>query len=94
MIIFSNAQYYTSYEVVTKGYMSPLADNLKRLRKAKGWSQLKLVHEAGLSLTGLTKMEKGLTTDPAISTLVKVADALEVSVDQLIGRTITRRAKK
>jgi transcriptional regulator with XRE-family HTH domain len=70
--------------------MTRLAENIKKFRKSKGWSQHKLSNEAGLSLTGITKMEQGVTTDPAISTLVKVADALGVVMDDLLGRTVPR----
>lgn len=67
------------------------AQQLKYLRKEKGWSQQKLAQEAGLSLTGITKMEQGITTDPVISSLRKIADALGVSLDQVIGRIIPKR---
>jgi transcriptional regulator with XRE-family HTH domain len=63
----------------------PLAENLRRLRKAKGWSQQKLAQEGGLSFTVVTKVEQGATTDPAISSLVKIAGALGVTLDELVG---------
>jgi transcriptional regulator with XRE-family HTH domain len=66
--------------------MCSIADNLKRLRKAKGWSQHKLSNEAGLSLTSITKLEQGVTTDPVISTIVKIANALGISLDELVDR--------
>ena len=66
--------------------MSSIADNLKRLRKSKGWSQHKLSNEAGLSLTSITKLEQGVTTDPVISTIVKIANALGISLDELVDR--------
>ena len=66
--------------------MSSIADNLKRLRKAKGWSQNRLSNEAGLSLTSVTKLEQGVTTDPVISTIVKIANALGVSLDDVVDR--------
>jgi transcriptional regulator with XRE-family HTH domain len=70
-----------------------LAENLKRLRKARNLTQQKLAQEAGVSLIVVTKVEQGFTKDPAMSSLVKLADALSVSIDDLIGRTVPRPRK-
>jgi len=70
-----------------------LAESLKRLRKAGGLTQQKLAQEAGVSLIVVTKVEQGFTKDPAMSSLVKIADVLGVSIDELIGRSIPRRPK-
>ena len=63
-----------------------IADSLRRLRKAKGWTQQKLAERAGVSLIVVTKVEQGSTKDPAMSSLVKLADALVVGIDELIDR--------
>jgi transcriptional regulator with XRE-family HTH domain len=39
-----------------------------------------------LSLTSITKLEQGVTTDPVISTIVKIANALGISLDELVDR--------
>ena len=70
-----------------------LAESLRRLRKAHGLTQQKLAQEAGVSLIVVTKVEQGFTKDPAMSSLVKIADVMGVSIDELIGRTIQRRSK-
>jgi transcriptional regulator with XRE-family HTH domain len=70
-----------------------LAENLKRLRKARNLTQQKLAQEAGVSLIVVTKVEQGFTKDPAMSSLVKLADALGVSIDDMIGRTVPRPRK-
>ena len=70
-----------------------LAESLKRLRKAHGLTQQKLAQEAGVSLIVVTKVEQGFTKDPAMSSLVKIADVMGISIDELIGRTIPRNPK-
>ena len=64
-----------------------LAKKLKELRKKAGWSQQKLAEKAGLSYNTITKIEQGAATMPTIQTVVKIADAFGVSVDELLGRT-------
>ena len=62
-----------------------LAKNIARLRKAKGLSQEKLARLADVANNTLIKMESGENQNPTLETLKKVAKALEVSVDALIG---------
>lgn len=59
---------------------------LKQLRKKAGWSQQKLAEEAGLSYNVITKIEQGAAKNPNIQTMVKLAVAFQVSIDELIGR--------
>lgn len=61
-----------------------LAKNVKRLREAKGLSQEKLARLADVANNTLIKMETGENKNPTLETLKKVAQALEVSVDDLI----------
>lgn len=62
-----------------------LAKNIKRLREAKGLSQEKLARLADVANNTLIKMESGENKNPTLDTLKKVAKALAVSVDDLIG---------
>ena len=62
-----------------------LAKNIERLRKAKGLSQEKLARLADVANNTLIKMESGENQNPTLDTLKKVAKALGVSVDELIG---------
>lgn len=57
---------------------------MKRYRGKMGISQDKLSKLAGLSLYTITKIELGLTPDPRIGSMNKIAGALNVSVDELI----------
>jgi XRE family transcriptional regulator, regulator of sulfur utilization len=66
--------------------MTTVGKSLRRLRTARGWTQRRLSEKSGVSYVVVTKVEQGLTKDPAMSTLVKLADALGVSLDKLVGR--------
>ena len=61
-----------------------LANNIKKLREAKGLSQEKLARLADIANNTLIKMESGENKNPTLDTLKKVAKAFDVSVDDLI----------
>ncbi len=63
-----------------------LAENIKKLRKKKGVSQDKLAKLADVTHTTLVKIESGVNSNPTIKTLKKIADALGVTLDGLVGR--------
>lgn len=63
-----------------------LANRLKQLRKEKGWSQQKLAENTGLSFNAVTKIEQGLAKHPTLKTLLKLAEAFEISLDELVDR--------
>ncbi|WP_447964283.1 helix-turn-helix domain-containing protein [Nitrospira sp. Ecomares 2.1] len=58
--------------------------NLKTLREQRGLSVRKLGEMAGVHYVSIVKMESG-KLDPRLSTLKRLADALNVSVSELIG---------
>ncbi|EKD94347.1 MAG: transcriptional regulator, XRE family [uncultured bacterium] len=58
--------------------------NIKLYRKKRKISQDKLSKLAGITLHTLTKIESGATSDPRIETVKKIAQALSVSVDDLL----------
>ncbi len=60
--------------------------NLKELRKQKGWTQERLARESNISYHTLIKLEQNGIQNPKIGTVIKLADALEVSLDELVGR--------
>lgn len=61
-----------------------IAKNIKKYRNKLGVSQDKLSKLAGVTLHTLTKIEIGATPDPRIETLKRIANALNVGVDDLI----------
>lgn len=63
-----------------------LSGNIKKLRKKKGISQDKLAKLADVTHTTLVKIESGANDNPTIKTLKKIADALEISLDELVER--------
>jgi len=58
--------------------------NLKKLRNKKGWSQERLAREADISYQTLIKIEQERIKNPKLQTLVKLAKALGVSLDDLV----------
>jgi transcriptional regulator with XRE-family HTH domain len=63
-----------------------LADNMMILRKKKELSQAELGKMIGTSGDVIGRYERG-DISPSIEAVAKIADALEVSVDYLIGKT-------
>jgi transcriptional regulator with XRE-family HTH domain len=60
--------------------------NLSELRKEKGLTQEGLARKASISYHTVIKLESGAISNPKIETVVKLADALMVSTDELVGR--------
>lgn len=61
----------------------------KRLKKFRGnlkISQDQLAKRANIPFSTLTKIEAGYTPNPSMETLIKIADAFGVSLDELVGR--------
>jgi len=57
---------------------------LKKLRRAKKWSQYKLAQEAGMSRQYVRKLEAG-GSDPTVGMLQRLAKALGVPLMELLG---------
>ena len=71
-----------------------LAKRLKECRKIKGWTQQKLAEKTSLSFNTITKIEQGIGNSPTLKTLIKLADALDVGLDDLAGRKVQICQKK
>jgi len=63
-----------------------IAKRLKELRNMRRWTQQKLAEKAGLSFNAVTKIEQGAAKHPTLKTLLKLADAFGISLDDLVGR--------
>ena len=59
---------------------------LLEYREQKHLTLAVLSKMTGLGTGRLSEIETGVTSDPRISTLIKIADALDVSLDELVGR--------
>jgi len=57
--------------------------HLKKLREAKSLSLNMLAYENDLNKSTLSRIENGLV-DPKLSTLNKIAESLEISLDELM----------
>lgn len=62
-----------------------LALLLKRLREDRGLTQEQLAFDTGLSASALSRIERGLN-NPAWTTVVQIAKALDVSVTELAAQ--------
>lgn len=64
--------------------MKSLAEFIKDQRLDKGWSKRKLSLEAGISHTEIHRIESGERKNPSIPVLNSIADALEVSREEML----------
>jgi len=63
-----------------------LGERIQRLRKKKGFSQDELSRKAEIPYTTLTKIEIGVIKNPSVFAVAKIAEALDVSLDELIKK--------
>lgn len=61
-----------------------LKDNLQRLRKNANLSQEDLSEITGIHKNQISKLERGETTEPLASTIMKLARALGCSMDEMM----------
>ncbi|WP_255596932.1 helix-turn-helix domain-containing protein [Paludisphaera rhizosphaerae] len=67
--------------------MMTLAQRVRDFRYAKGWGPDELANRAEISRTALYQIESGKTGLPRAGTLRRIAVALDVSMDALLGET-------
>ncbi|WP_298196738.1 helix-turn-helix domain-containing protein [Novosphingobium sp.] len=60
-----------------------LASNMKKLRKARGWSQEVLADEAGLDRTYISGIERRVK-NPTVTVVERIAKALKCSLGALL----------
>jgi transcriptional regulator with XRE-family HTH domain len=61
-----------------------IAARLRALRASAGLTQQELAGKAGLSMSVVTQIERGVIPDPRISTLRALAQALNITVGELV----------
>src|SRR5437764_903039 len=64
-----------------------LAKRIRDCRYAKGWGPDELALRAEISRTALYQIERGKTETPRAGTLRRIARALDVSIDVLLGNS-------
>ncbi|GAA5117861.1 helix-turn-helix transcriptional regulator [Haloechinothrix salitolerans] len=72
--------------------MQPLSENLARFRKARDLSQERLAERAGVGVDTIARIEQGTRTTTRPHTLHRLAAALGVSHEQLLGTMPTTYA--
>jgi DNA-binding XRE family transcriptional regulator len=63
-----------------------VASNIKKYRQKSGLSQDQLALKAGIPYSTFLKIESAYTPNPSIQTVMSIAEALDVSIDELVGR--------
>ena len=71
-----------------------LADNVRKLREARGLSQQRMAELSGIPRPTWASLESG-TANPTLAVLSKAATALQVSIEELVGapRAEVRRVR-
>lgn len=70
--------------------MNKIQNNIKYLRKEKGFTQETFAQALGINRPSVGAYEEG-RADPRLVTLSKMAELFEVSVDELINEDLTRK---
>ncbi len=75
------------------GYMSStnLGKRIKEFRSKLSISQDQLAKKADIPFSTLVKIEAGYTPNPSMETLIKIADAFGITIDELIERNKNKR---
>jgi len=61
-----------------------IGDNVQIIRKKRGLTQDKLARKADIPYATLTKLESNVVKKPSVQTVAKIAQALEVSIEELV----------
>lgn len=70
--------------VKNKALIKAIGENIHKLRKERGLTQTELSHEADIILSQVARIERG-ETNPTISTLYVIAEALGVDLKDLVN---------
>ncbi len=77
---------------VSESATTTVAENLRRLREARGLSQAELARRASIDRSHVLRIEDGTYKHPRPQNLEKLARALNCDVDEITGRTVIRHA--
>jgi transcriptional regulator with XRE-family HTH domain len=65
---------------------SHLGHHLRATRERRGWARETLAYHAGVSCAAIAQIEAGRRPNPRLSTVIALAEALGVTVEQLTNR--------
>src|SRR3954465_2411433 len=71
-----------------------LGKRLQGARQAAGLTQQELCHRANLSFSTLTKIERGAIKSPSIFTIISIAAAVGMTLDELVGQITVSPARQ
>ncbi|MCD6120579.1 MAG: helix-turn-helix transcriptional regulator [Spirochaetales bacterium] len=63
-----------------------LSKKIKKLRIQSGLSQDQMSRKADMPYSTYLKIENGITPNPSIQNVLNIAEAFNISIDELIGR--------
>lgn len=63
-----------------------ISKNIKKYRRKSGLSQDQLARKANVPYSTYLKIESGYTPNPSIQTIINIAEALNLTIDELVGR--------
>ena len=86
-----SVQLYTPED--TEALRSTMSACLRAARKARNWTQKQTAASAGMSPYYYARIEQGVAV-PGVKTLIKMADALDISIDGLLGLNSSPPAMK
>jgi transcriptional regulator with XRE-family HTH domain len=69
-------------QIFDKKGLEAFAGQLKKVRKAKGFTQENLAYESGIALSQIARIET-LRTNPTLSTIFQLIRTLEISPKEL-----------
>lgn len=73
--------------------MLTIGEAMQKARIEKGYSRSQLSFKAQIDVHNIYQWEKGKTF-PTIINLIPIADALNISLDELVGRTVRYEKEK
>ena len=63
-----------------------IGDNIKQILRKRDIKPYKLAKELNIDVSGLYKLLKNKNSNPTIDTLIRLADYLDITLDELVGR--------
>jgi transcriptional regulator with XRE-family HTH domain len=72
------------------GGLSRIGGSLRAARVRRGWTREELAYRSGVSYGAIAQIESGRRRDIRLTSVAALADALDVTIDHLVGRTPVR----
>lgn len=79
--------------LATKKLIESIQENLQTRMEDKDLSPHELERKAGLKESAVRNILSGRSSNPGIESLTAIADTLDCSIDDLVGKTEARKLK-